>query len=172
MDQSMEPPPAGPATPGASPLPDHADVITKPPLLYLAGILLGLWLDPRVPLPFPIATPGCVWLGGGIAALAVALLIWGVVTFRLAAERLDPHTPTDRILTGGPFRWSRNPLYLALTLLTAGIGIALANLWILVLLVPVVAVMVWGVIRREERYLERKFGDEYRKYQRSVRRWI
>jgi protein-S-isoprenylcysteine O-methyltransferase Ste14 len=80
--------------------------------------------------------------------------------------------PTTAIVTAGPFRYSRNPIYVALTLLYLGIGMVLNALWVLLLIVPVIAVMQRGVIAREERYLERKFGDEYRRYQVRVRRWL
>lgn len=161
---------AGPAE--SRPLPDHADVITKPPLIYLAGVLLGLWLGPRVPLRFPLSWPLYSIVGVVLGAVALALLAWGVATFRRAGEQLDPHTPTVRILTGGPYRWTRNPLYLGLAVMQVAIGTSLQNAWIVLLTAPVAAVITWGVIVREERYLERKFGDEYRRYRDSVRRWI
>ncbi len=164
--------PSDPANRDPAALPDHADVVTKPPLIYLAGVLLGLWLGPRFPLPFPIPWPLRGMIGGAAAILAVAIGVWGVVTFRRAGERLDPHTPTLKIMIGGPFRWSRNPLYVGLAILHAGIGTALGNAWVVLLLLPVMAVMTWGVVLREERYLERKFGDEYRRYRSAVRRWL
>ncbi len=80
--------------------------------------------------------------------------------------------PSTAIITTGPFRYSRNPAYVALTLLCVGLGVLLDNPWILVLLLPAVLLVHFGVVRREERYLERRFGEEYRRYKASVRRWL
>jgi protein-S-isoprenylcysteine O-methyltransferase Ste14 len=75
-------------------------------------------------------------------------------------------------VTDGPFRYTRNPIYVALTLFYLGIGVVLNALWVLLLIVPLIVVMQLGVITREERYLERKFGDEYLRYKARVRRWL
>lgn len=91
---------------------------------------------------------------------------------RRAGTNVDPREPTTAIVTGGPYRFTRNPLYVSMTLMYTGIS-ALANaLWPMLLLPGVLAVMNKGVIEREERYLERKFGDEYLRYKAGVRRWV
>ncbi len=85
---------------------------------------------------------------------------------------MEPWKPTTTIIRTGPYGWSRNPIYVAMTVASAGIAILANSLWMLALLVPTVAVVHYGVVLREERYLEARFGDAYREYRASVRRWI
>ncbi len=92
--------------------------------------------------------------------------------FRRHNTSVKPHEPSTALITRGPYRYSRNPIYLALGLLYAGIGIAADSPWTLALLVPALVVMHYGVIIREERYLERKFADAYRRYKSTTRRWL
>ena len=147
---------------------DNPGVIAPPPLIYLAGLAIGFALDRFWPLDFDRYLPaGIVLIGLGIALMAI-----GIREFKRAKTDFLPIRPTVRIITTGPFRVTRNPLYLAMTLIYAGIGAAFGILWVFILLVPVLAVMHYGVIAREERYLERKFGDEYLAYKRRVRRWL
>ena len=89
-----------------------------------------------------------------------------------AGTNIRPNLPAKAIVTSGPFRFSRNPLYCSLTLLYLGLSAFLNTWWSLILLVPLLLVMHVGVVRREERYLERKFGEEYRRYRSSVRRYL
>ena len=91
--------------------------------------------------------------------------------FNRAGTNVPTYRPTTALVTGGPYRYSRNPLYISLFLAYAGIGIVADNLWILALGVPLFLIMRYGVVAREERYLERKFGQAYRDYKASVRRW-
>ena len=92
--------------------------------------------------------------------------------FRKARTTFDPRKRACAVVTGGPFRFSRNPAHVSLTLVYIGIGFAIDNVWVLALLVPVVAVMHYGVILREERHLEERFGENYARYKASVRRWL
>ena len=92
--------------------------------------------------------------------------------FRAAGTPVEPYKPTSAIVSDGLYGLSRNPIYVALTLIYLGIGVAIDSPWILALVVPVLLVMRTGVIAREERYLERKFGAEYLDYKVSVRRWV
>lgn len=151
--------------------PKTASVIAPPPLIYLAGIVIGLLL--RSPVPTPILPRG---LGYGLGAIlilaAVWISVWGVREMRHAGTAVNPRIPTTALVTTGPFRFSRNPLYVSLTLCYLGIAISAQSLWALVLLVVVIAVMQYGVIHREERYLEDRFEAEYRRYQERVRRWV
>jgi protein-S-isoprenylcysteine O-methyltransferase Ste14 len=89
-----------------------------------------------------------------------------------AKTTFDVRKPTSAIVTNGPYRFSRNPSYVSLTLLYGGIACLVNSLWVLLMVVPAVTVMHFGVIKREERYLEAKFGDEYREYKTTVRRWV
>ena len=151
--------------------PDHADVIGPPPLLYTVALVIGAGLEWFWPTAI-----GLGWLPlvlGAIlilAGLAIALL--GALALRRAGTAIPPNRPTTELVTDGPFRWSRNPLYLALTLIYAGVGLIADDLWILVLLVPLLLLLHWGVVVREERYLEAKFGEAYRRYKERVRRWL
>ena len=151
--------------------PDHAEVIGPPPLLYTAALVIGAGLEWFWPTAI-----GLGWLPlvlGAIlilAGLAIALL--GALALRRAGTAIPPNRPTTELVTDGPYRWSRNPLYLALTLIYAGVGLIADDLWILMLLVPLLLLIHWGVVVREERYLEAKFGEAYRRYKERVRRWL
>jgi outer membrane protein TolC/protein-S-isoprenylcysteine O-methyltransferase Ste14 len=149
---------------------DHPGVIAPPPLLFLSAIVTAIVLDSFAPAP---AVPQLLRIAGGaLIAAALVLAAFSFREFRRARTSFETRRPTTAVLTTGPFRWTRNPLYLGLTSLTAGLGLALDRLWVLPLLVPVLWVLHRGVILREERYLEAKFGDEYRRYRASVRRWF
>ncbi len=150
---------------------DTPKVITFPPLVYVPFLAMGIVLDFLFPLPL---LPNRVQYLVGFAVFAVSGLIMPFVLleFRKARTNFDPRKPTTAIITTGPYRFSRNPSYLVLTLLCVGIGIAADSIWILGLLIPAIIVMHYGVIVREEQYLENKFGEEYLRYRRSVRRWL
>lgn len=148
-----------------------AGVIAPPPLIYLAGVVIGLLL-PR-PIPGPILPAGLAGsLGAVLIATAVGVSLWGVREMRRAGTAVNPRVPTTSLVTTGPFRLSRNPLYVSLTLCYLGIAIAAQSVWALALLPVVLAVMHYGVIHREERYLEGRFGAEYARYRARVRRWM
>lgn len=152
--------------------PDSPDVIAWPPLLYAGTLALGILLHLAVPVrPLP---PGPArWAAGGLLALlSLALGAWGERTMQRAGTNVNPMRPTTRIVTGGPFRFSRNPLYLSVTGLYLAVALLVNALWPLVLLVPLMIVVQQGVVKREERYLEAKFGEEYRAYRARVRRWL
>jgi protein-S-isoprenylcysteine O-methyltransferase Ste14 len=150
---------------------DRAGVIAPPPLIYLGPLALGLLLNrwrPRPFLPPPVARS----LGTMLAGSGLLLGGWAARTMLAAGTALDPEHPVTRIVTAGPYRFSRNPIYLAFTLIYLGIA-ALANTrWPVLFLPGVLATVRRGVIAREERYLARKFGGEYTGYQTRVRRWI
>jgi protein-S-isoprenylcysteine O-methyltransferase Ste14 len=154
---------------------DAAGVRVLPPLIPLAILLLGAALQFAFPLNvgFEIPAPARYWIGGGIVVGALlGLGLWSVLLMRGSGQNEDPRTPTTRILERGPFRVTRNPMYLQMVLVCFGVSIAAWNVWIL-LLTPVCAWLLQRLaIEYEEAYLERKFGDAYRAYQRRVRRWI
>ena len=151
-----------------------AGVITRPPVLYLACLLLGLALD-RV-LPLPLAFPGAAltqWMaGGGLILIGVAIVAAGVRNFSRAATPVPSNQPVRALVTAGIHGWSRNPIYVGMFLIYAGIGIAARSPWVLVLALPLVIILRYGVVAREEAYLERRFGDAYRDYKARVRRWL
>lgn len=142
-----------------------------PPVLYLAALLVAIGLNYRWPLtPLP-ARWGYV-VGMILAVLGTALMPPVLARFRRAGTPFNPHKPAAALITDGPYRFSRNPAYVALTLWYLGIGLLLHNGWVLLLAVPLVFVMDLCVIRREEQHLEVKFGADYRHYKSIVRRWL
>ncbi|MDQ3863953.1 MAG: isoprenylcysteine carboxylmethyltransferase family protein [Actinomycetota bacterium] len=150
---------------------DNPGINIPPPLIYLLPLVLGLLLDRRAPLPFLPrgAARGLGWslLGGG-----VALNGWFLQTIRKADVPIRTDKPVPRLTTEGPFRYSRNPSYLALAMIYAGIASLRNSLWAMLLLPLVVMVIGREVIGREERYLERAFGEQYLTYKGMLRRWI
>ena len=148
--------------------------IARPPLLYLACLLLGLALDRVLPLPFILPEAGLVrWaVGGGLILIGVAIVTAGIRNFSRAATPVPSNQPVRALVTTGIHGWSRNPIYVGMFLLYAGIGVAARSPWVLVLALPLVVVLRYGVVAREEAYLERRFGDAYRDYKARVRRWL
>ncbi len=151
--------------------PDNPGVITIPPIIYFVGLLLGLLLHYVYPVRFLPAAIS-VWFGVVLILVSAFIVLSALLAFRRVGTSPDVHKPTTAISTDGIYRWSRNPMYVSLTLLYLGIATWVNSLWILLLLAPVLVVVDRGVIRREERYLEKKFGDEYLRYKSQVRRWI
>ena len=150
---------------------DNPGIRLPPPLIYLVPLAAGLVLDRRLHLPF---LPRRVARGLGLSLLGggVTLNAWFLLTIRKADVPIRTDQPVPRLSTEGPFGYSRNPSYLALALIYAGIASLRNSLWAMLLLPPVVMVMQREVIGREERYLERAFGEEYLAYKAQVRRWV
>ena len=145
--------------------------VVRPPLVYLASILLGALIHFAAPVPFiprALALP----LGASIIVVAIALFTSAVAKFRAAGTPVPARRPTIAIVRTGPYRFSRNPIYIAFSLLQLGIALWVNSLWLLATLVVAVALMHYVVIPREEQYLKRKFGSEYQEYKTSVRRWL
>jgi len=125
-----------------------------------------------VPLPLLPADLPAGGLGAMVFVLALALFAWAIVTITRAGSNVPTNLPTTTIVENGPYRFTRNPIYLAMFLGLIGLAIAFDNLWLLMMLVPFALVIRYGVVAREEAYLERKFGDLYRGYRLRVRRWL
>ena len=154
---------------------DAAAVRIFPPAVPLAVVLAGFVLEWMWPLGaiFALPAPARYWVGAVIIAGAVlGLGLWAIIVMRRSGESENPYRPTTKIVLRGPYRISRNPMYLQMILVCLGFAVLLSNAWILVL-TPVGA---WAlqrfVIRPEEAYLERKFGEDYLSYKRRVRRWL
>jgi protein-S-isoprenylcysteine O-methyltransferase Ste14 len=145
--------------------------IMRPPLLYLGAIALGLLLHFAWPVPF-VSRAVSVLLGGTLVLVAVALFLYAVRTFRTAGTPVPGNRPTTTIVRTGPYRWSRNPIYLSFSLLQLGVACWANSLWLLVTLIPAVALMSLVVIPREEHYLETRFPSDYLPYKASVHRWL
>ena len=151
--------------------PDNPGVVAPPPLIYAGALALGLVANRLYPMAFlPRAVSRVLGLPLIFGGLAIGLL--GFREMRRAETNVDPYKPATAIVTEGPYRFTRNPLYVGMTLVYTGMT-ALSNALLAAMLLPLVlAVMRRGVIEREERYLERKFGDEYLAYKARVRRWL
>jgi len=146
-------------------------VIAPPPVLYGAALIAALVLHWFRPLPIFSASV-VRWLGIALVAVGLAVVIRVFRTMRAAGTNVDPRRPTTAIVTTGLFRFSRNPLYVGLTLMYLGLTLVFNTWWAIVLLVPLLMTMHRGVVQREERYLEQKFGEAYRQYRSRVRRYL
>ncbi|TAK87592.1 MAG: isoprenylcysteine carboxylmethyltransferase family protein [Betaproteobacteria bacterium] len=145
--------------------------ILRPPLIYLGAIALGLLLHSVWSVRL-VSRAVSVPLGGTTVLVAVALFLAAVRTLRTAGTPVPGNRPTTTIVRTGPYRYSRNPIYLSFSLLQLGVAFWVDSLWLLVTLIPAVALMSFVVIPREERYLETRFPSDYLPYKASVRRWL
>jgi len=150
---------------------DTAGVVARPPIIYLAALAVGLLAHRVRPVRFLPRTLRRI-LGWPLVGVGSFLALWSVQTLSQAGVNADPHQPTSTIVVEGPYRWTRNPIYLGFTLIYLGITALINSLWSLLLLPGTLLVMQRGVINREERYLEHKFGNTYRMYQARVPRWL
>ena len=151
-----------------------AGVIARPPLLFLAALLLGFASDRLLPLPFPVPTIDLVrWIiAGSLILIGLTLFAAGIRNFSQARTPVPTNEPTRALVTTGTHGWTRNPIYLGMFLVYGGIGIAVRSPSILILTLPLAIAIRYGVVAREEAYLERRFGDTYRDYKARVRRWV
>jgi len=149
---------------------DSAGVVAPPPLIYLGGLAVGFALEALLP---GTSIPGAVrWILGGVLLVAGLVLLGSFNTaFQRKGTAVEPWKPTTAIVTTGPYRLTRNPAYLGMALVYIGIALLADALWVLVPLPVVLLIIDRMVIAREERYLERKFGQEYLNYKGRVRRW-
>jgi len=150
---------------------DKANVVAPPPLIFLSGLLVGGLINNFYPAEF---LPKILAIAAGTALTATGLIIvlTAISQMRRAETNVEPWKPTTAILDTGLYAFSRNPIYLAMILIYIGIACLFNSIWFLPLLVPILLIVHFGVILREEKYLERKFGDEYLNYKNHVRRCI
>jgi protein-S-isoprenylcysteine O-methyltransferase Ste14 len=148
---------------------DHPGVIAAPPLMYAGVFLIALLLQWLAPLRIFGRT---FWPALALVIVGVALAIWGRNTLVAAGTNVNPYRPATAIVDSGPYRFTRNPLYVSLALMYVGLTLVFDTWWGFILLAPLLIVMHFGVVRREERYLESKFGDGYRRYREKVRRYL
>jgi len=144
--------------------------LLRPPIVFLGSILLGIALNRAWPLRF--VSSSVRLLGPAITACAVAPFLISYREFRRAGTSVRGSQRSTVIVQTGPFRFSRNPIYLAFILLVLGLSVWLNNLWLLVTVVPAAGMIAMVVIPREERFLERNFHDQYSSYRTRVRRWL
>ena len=145
--------------------------LVRPPLVYLISLISGAVIQLSAPFPF---LPGTLALplGAPLVVVAAALFVYSVATFRTAGTPVPARKPTSMIVRAGPYRFSRNPIYLAFSLFQLGIAMWLNSVWLLATLVGAAALMHYFVIPKEEEYLERRFGAQYLSYKASVHRWL
>ncbi|MCB1652379.1 MAG: isoprenylcysteine carboxylmethyltransferase family protein [Alphaproteobacteria bacterium] len=148
---------------------DHPDIPMIPPTIFALFLIAGITLDWLVPINF-----GRAWGGIGLLMVAGGLgcIVWCQKLFARAGTNINPEKPTLSIVTDGPYKYSRNPIYLCFLVIYAGLGMLADAPVMLVLLGGLYYVLDTYVIQREEAYLARKFGEEYSDYQDSVRRWV
>ena len=151
-----------------------AGVIARPPLLFLGALLLGFVWDRLLPLPFRVPGTDLVhWvLGGSLIVIGLTLAAAGIRNFSQAGTPVPGNKPTRALVTTGIHGWTRNPIYLGMFLIYGGIGIAAQSPWVLMITLPLAITIRYGVVAREEAYLEQRFGDAYRDYKARVRRWL
>jgi protein-S-isoprenylcysteine O-methyltransferase Ste14 len=156
----------------AESVPEAANLgLVRPPLVYLCSIALGVILHYAWPIPL-LPRNVSPRLGALLVVLAIGLFVIAVRTFRAAGTPVPGNRPTTTIVHTGPYRFSRNPIYLAFSLLQLGIAVWVNSIWPVITLLAAVAVMSFVVIPKEERYLEARFPSDYSHYKTSVRRWF
>jgi protein-S-isoprenylcysteine O-methyltransferase Ste14 len=149
-----------------------AGVIAPPLLIFLGFLALAAVLEAIIP-PATALFPYVRYVAGTVLfIIGLVIGIAGIQRLRASSTNISTDLPATALVIDGIYRWSRNPLYLALTLAYVGLAIAAGSAWAIILLIPLLVVMNIGVISREERYLEREFGDAYRAYKSRVRRWL
>ena len=158
--------------PEATPRTDHPAVVVFPPLLFVSCQLTGLLLHWRWPLPTFIQWQPRVVLAALALVGAAVLGIGGERALHGAGTNVSPQRPTTAIVSGGIYRFTRNPLYLALLCVYTALALWANTLWPFALWVVLLPVLVTGIVAREERYLEAKFGAPYLAYKARVRRWL
>jgi protein-S-isoprenylcysteine O-methyltransferase Ste14 len=147
-------------------------IIAPPPALYIGTLLIGVALQAAFPFRMFSTSYAHVLFGVLLVVLSATFARWSFLTMRRIGTTANPRKPSEALATDGPFRFSRNPIYVAMTGLYVGASILANAAWPLILLGPLLLLMDWGVIRREERYLSGKFGDAYSDYMARVRRWL
>ena len=150
---------------------DHANVAFHPPVLLALTLFISFLMRRITPLAF-LPQGFSISLGPAITAVSFGFFFWAVFTMRAGNASIPTGKPTETIVTNGPYKYSRNPIYLSMLLLQIGVGIWTNSFWFIGLAVLFAVLLWWGVISREEQYLGRKFGDEYLQYRAGVRRWI
>lgn len=154
--------------------PETAGVIAPPPLIALAVLVLGVAFDWLWPLPLLrnlLGLPARLALGGLAVALGLGIAMVAERTFHRIGTHALPWKPALQLASSGIYAHTRNPMYLGLGLFVAGLGVALGSVWTLLMLVPGALVLHHGVVLREERYLEKKFGNDYRRFKTAVPRY-
>jgi len=153
---------------------DAANVAIKPPFLFLGALALGCLLSLILPIPPGLAQPNTLALMVGLTFVAIGFVLaaLSVRHFQLAGTSVVPGEPSTALVVNGPYAFTRNPIYVGFALAYLGLAIMLTSLWVLLLSIPLLVILQRGVVEREEAYLDRQFGEAYRKYKARVPRWL
>ena len=142
-----------------------------PPLIFLSLLITSYGAHQALPLGLGIS-PQAKFIGVAVALVGMLILLLTLISFLRAKTSIEPWKPTTKIITTGLYAWSRNPIYAAFCLIPIGCGIFINSLWVLLSFIPSALLVYYIAIRKEEVYLEEKFGEEYLRYKRKVRRWL
>ncbi len=151
---------------------DNARVLFPPPLIYVVAFLLGQRLQSSLPLPLLLPKTLRTFLSGALLGIGITTGALAVREMKSAGTNVQPQQPTTALVVEGPYRFTRNPIYLSMTMVYSGLAILSNALWPLLLLPLPLQLLRRGVIEREEHYLEHKFGERYQRYKESVPRWF
>lgn len=152
--------------------PHVAEIIAPPMVLYLASLALAFGINAILPQPISISSPTLRIAGVIIFLASGAFARWAFVTMKKHGTSANPRKQSETLTTEGPFKLSRNPIYVAMTGLYFGFSLLLNSLWPILFLAPLLAAMHWGVVLREELYLTQRFGEAYLAYKSKTRRWL
>ena len=155
-----------------TPQPNTAEIIAPPPTLYLTSLALALGANAIAPVSISAHAQALRVAGVILLCFSGAFARWAFVAMKRQGTSASPRKQSDALTIEGPFKWSRNPIYVAMTGLYLGIALLANSSWPFLFLVPLLAVMHWGVILREERYLAQRFGEAYMAYKSTTRRWL
>ena len=149
-----------------------SQIIAPPPLLYLVAMFIGSLLHVITSTTLYPDDYILSVLGGLVFVVSAVLARWAFLTMKTAGTSASPYESSQNLTASGPFKYSRNPIYVAMTGLYIGFALLINAIWPFVMLIPLLAIMQWGVIFREERYLYERFGKAYLNYKKNVRRWL
>lgn len=148
-----------------------AAVKFPPPLIFLGFILCACAIQYYWPASFP-SSIGFKFIGVVVILIGLAVVVAASRTFKKVETNIEPWKPTSKIVSNGVFAYSRNPIYVAFCLAPIGMGLVVGSFWVLMSFVPAAITVYFVAIKKEETYLEQKFGDEYLAYKNNVRRWV
>lgn len=151
---------------------DNANVVVLPPIIFFVPLFASIIARYFIPLPLPLGNSISMGLAMLLLILGASLMAWAFLTFKEFREDPDPRVSTQVVVSNGPFKYTRNPMYIAFFLIYIGLTFALNSLWPFIFIPFIFWFLYKGVVLREEMYMEGKFGDQYRMYKKAVGRWL
>ena len=150
---------------------DHPGVKLPPPILFLGLGLIGVGMEYAIPLSIGIDSPAN-YSGIGVIIISIVSIMFMSKLFERNKTAIEPWKTTSKIITTGPYKYSRNPIYILFCGVPVGLGIAFDTYWALFAFIPALIIVYYSAVKKEEKYLEAKFGQEYLDYKGKVRRWL